>query len=278
MAQDITLLGASYSAVPAVVLPKTGGGSASFTDVTDTTAAAEDVASGKYFYTASGERTEGTASGGGGWTTDGIANNSEPSGAINITVNIGEFAFRSVSGITSVTATSTSCGTSAFQNCQYITTVSMPNLTSCGTQAFYNCRRLETISLPKLTGSVEQGFYDCRELISADLSALTGVASRCFQNCYKLTALDLPKVTSISNNGLESCRTLSALILRHTSVVTLSNVNAFNNTPMRGYNSTNGTIYVPSSLISSYKSASNWSSLFGEGYVTFSAIEGSIYE
>lgn len=33
-------------------------------DVTDTTATAEDVASGKVFYTASGVRTIGTASGG----------------------------------------------------------------------------------------------------------------------------------------------------------------------------------------------------------------------
>ena len=66
MAQNITLLGASYSAVPAVTLPKTGGGSATFTDVTDTTAAAGDVASGKYFYTAAGVKTQGTASGGGG--------------------------------------------------------------------------------------------------------------------------------------------------------------------------------------------------------------------
>ena len=65
MAQNITLMGASYSAVPAVTLPKTGGGTASFTDVTDTTAAASDVASGKYFYTAAGVRTQGTNSGGG---------------------------------------------------------------------------------------------------------------------------------------------------------------------------------------------------------------------
>lgn len=65
MSQNITLLGASYSDVPAVVLPKTGGGTASFTDVTDTTAAASDVASGKYFYTAAGVRTAGTSSGGG---------------------------------------------------------------------------------------------------------------------------------------------------------------------------------------------------------------------
>lgn len=66
MAQNITLLGASYQAVPAVTLPKTGGGTASFTDVTDTTAAASDVATGKYFYTAAGVRTAGTNSGGGG--------------------------------------------------------------------------------------------------------------------------------------------------------------------------------------------------------------------
>lgn len=66
MAQNITLMGASYSAVPSVNLPKTGGGTASFTDVTDTTASASDVASGKYFYTASGVRTKGTSSGGGG--------------------------------------------------------------------------------------------------------------------------------------------------------------------------------------------------------------------
>jgi hypothetical protein len=65
MAQNITLMGASYSAVPSVTLPKTGGGTASFTDVTDTTAAASDVASGKYFYTAAGVRTAGTSSGGG---------------------------------------------------------------------------------------------------------------------------------------------------------------------------------------------------------------------
>ena len=69
MAQNITLLGASYSAVPAVNLPKTGGGTATFTDVTDTTASASDVASGKYFYTASGVRTQGTSSGGGSGLT-----------------------------------------------------------------------------------------------------------------------------------------------------------------------------------------------------------------
>ena len=65
MAQNVTIAGASYSAVPSITLPKTGGGSASFIDVSDTTAAASDVTSGKYFYTSAGVKTEGTSSGGG---------------------------------------------------------------------------------------------------------------------------------------------------------------------------------------------------------------------
>ena len=64
MAQNITLLGASYSDVPAVTLPKTGGGTAKFTDVTPTTASASDVAQGKTFFDSQGNQQTGSASGG----------------------------------------------------------------------------------------------------------------------------------------------------------------------------------------------------------------------
>ena len=65
MAQNITLLGASYTAVPAVTLPKTGGGTAKFSDASVTTAVESDVAEGKTFLLADGSIGTGTASGGG---------------------------------------------------------------------------------------------------------------------------------------------------------------------------------------------------------------------
>ena len=60
MAQNITLMGANYSAVPGVQLPKTGGGTALFTDVTPTTATAADVVQGKVFFDAAGAQKTGT--------------------------------------------------------------------------------------------------------------------------------------------------------------------------------------------------------------------------
>lgn len=65
-ARNISLLNATYSSVPAVQLPISGGGTATFTEITDTTATASDVATGKYFYTSAGVKTQGTNSGGGG--------------------------------------------------------------------------------------------------------------------------------------------------------------------------------------------------------------------
>lgn len=65
MAQNITLMGASYSNVPSVRLPKTGGGTATFDDTTisSNAAAASDIASGKLAYV-NGALITGTASGG----------------------------------------------------------------------------------------------------------------------------------------------------------------------------------------------------------------------
>lgn len=60
MAQSITLQGATYQDVPAVDLPKTGGGTARFTDVTPTTATADKMMQGYGAFGANGVWFDGT--------------------------------------------------------------------------------------------------------------------------------------------------------------------------------------------------------------------------
>ena len=60
MAQNVVINGVTYSNVPKVQIPKSGSGTAEFVDISDTTAAAGDVLSGKYFYTSGGSKTQGS--------------------------------------------------------------------------------------------------------------------------------------------------------------------------------------------------------------------------
>lgn len=63
---DITIAGATYPDVPAILIPKSGSGNARFTDVSNTTATADKILSGYGAYGADGVWIDGTASGGGG--------------------------------------------------------------------------------------------------------------------------------------------------------------------------------------------------------------------
>lgn len=97
MAQNVTVAGASYSDVPSVVLPKTGGGSAQFDDTTiaSNAASASDITSGKLAFV-NGELVTGTASGGGATlitksiTANGTYNASSDNadGYSSVTVNV----------------------------------------------------------------------------------------------------------------------------------------------------------------------------------------------
>lgn len=65
----------------------------------------------------------------------------------------------------------------------------------------------------------------------------------------------LPKVTNIQYKDFNGCTALVALILAKTTLVPLTDVNAFENSTVA---TGTGYVYVPSALVSEYKTATNW--------------------
>ena len=297
MAKNITLMGASYTDVPAVVLPQTGGGTASFTDVTDTTATASDVAEGKRFFAADGTEQTGTAVMGGGSDEDFKAfigrSTTNPTLPSDLTT-IGEYAFYNYTklALTSLPDGLTSIGSCAFQKCSSLALTSLPdNVLEIGVSAFRYCKSITSLSgncrittfgsaafNGNSTNRMQLAHVSFPNMAVASLSTVFGSSTE-NNACQLLEDADIGNTSGIAANAFANCNKLQTLILRKTgSICTLANVNAFLNTPMRGYNSLSGTIYVPSALISTYQTATNWSTIYGEGHVTFAAIEGSEYE
>lgn len=176
MSQNITLLGASYSAVPAVTLPKTGGGTASFTDVTDTTATASDVASGKYFYTANGTRTQGTSSGGGSlsYDTKTVTASNYPT-SLNFTSMKGEPKFFAVR----LNASVSSSGNTTYY---YIVDV-----ISNGTTTHGNCFRIgSTRQVTSLTSGYSWSYSGTTLTITSSASSRSASPGAFYSGSYEL--------------------------------------------------------------------------------------------
>jgi hypothetical protein len=135
----------------------------------------------------------------------------------------------------------TSLRTRIFQGATKLVTVNLPSVTSAGAYAFYQCSGLKTVKLPKLTSVSTQCFYSCTKLQHADCGQLGNLPAQTFNACSALTELILRKTSSIC---------------------TLSNVTAVNNTPIgKG----TGYVYVPRTLAdgsdgpAAYAAATNWS-------------------
>jgi hypothetical protein len=83
------------------------------------------------------------------------------------------------------------------------------------------------------------------------------VGTSAFNGCKSIVCISLPLVSSIDASAFNGCSALTTLVLSNTdSVCTLANTNALSGTKIA---SGTGYIYVPSALMDSYKTATNWS-------------------
>lgn len=231
---------------------------------------------------------------------------------------IGAYAFFGANlALTSLPDTVTTISDYAFRNCTKLALTSLPNslsgtigsfafgaddkitlsvipsgVTKIASYAFSNCSGIQSISCDGTIAFLESNAFTGSSthpmsLASASFPnmALTSNIGTVFGHttaanaCQLLEFCDIGSTTGIASNAFANCYKLQTLVLRKTaSVCTLANVSAFTNTPMSGYNSLTGKVYVPSALIETYKTATNWKTLYDAGTVEFLAIEGSDYE
>lgn len=227
------------------------------------------------------------------------------------------FSCGKLSGAFTMPSSVTTIKSNAFAACNYITSMDLSGCTSMTKiydSAFESCVRLSSITLPSSVTEIggyafryciALGSFSCNSSITKlgsyvfngggsytmtlrtcsmpylSASSLSNVfgASDASKACKQLEFVDLGSAQSLSSYCFANCYALTTLVLRRTGAIcSIQSSNSFTNTPMSGYNGLTGTVYVPSALISTYQTASNWSTLYNAGNVTFVAIEGSDYE
>lgn len=220
----------------------------------------------------------------GGYDLLDIVKKTEPSGDVVLdsdsNFNVRTYFFQGCTGITSFSSNKAKeLGGYSFQKCSNMTSVNCPNCTKLEISVFEDCSKLASITLSNNYSVANNCFRNCTLLQDFECWA-NGTASTLFYGDTSLRFVDFKNLNlyRLEQNCFQNCSALKTLVLRKTSdVVGLHNVNAFSGTPFASGGS-GGTIYVPSALLSSYPTATNWSTMNGYGTITWKAIEGSIYE
>ena len=146
--------------------------------------------------------------------------------------SIGNYAFNGCDGLTSITIPNsvTSIGNSAFNGCDGLTSITIPNsVTSIGNYAFSICSGLTSIDIPGSVTSIGVGAFSyCTGLTSITIpNSVTSIGNSAFDGCDGLTSIDIPgSVTSIGNSAFSYCTGLTSITIGN-GVTSIGN-SAFN--------------------------------------------------
>ena len=227
------------------------------------------------------------------WTTEGIADGSEPNGIIDLgdVASVSPYSFYMRNGITEVKGSNvTYMGISAFTSCENLEKISFPQLVSLVSgyvPPFNKCPKLSEVHLPRLLlTTTDATFNACTSLAFIYLPSTRVLPTSTFNACSALETAIAPKLNNINgNNVFINCSNLKTLLIGDTRRASLGNVNSFSGTPFASGGS-GGDIYIPKALYDhlgdgsnlDYLSEPRWNTLNGYGTIAWHPIEGSEYE
>lgn len=90
------------------------------------------------------------------------------------------------------------------------------NVTSIGFHAFERCDSLTNVIIPNSVTTIDQhAFYGCKNLTSITIpNSVTNIGNHAFSYCYGLTTLTIPNsVTSIGTSAFYGCKKLNSVVL-----------------------------------------------------------------
>ena len=166
--------------------------------------------------------------------------------------------------------------------------ITIPTVKKIGSASFRTWSTptaLHFIDLEEITGTYTiSNSSSIQTIVIEKPVSITG-GSETFYGNSKLATVDINLFTGFRNYSFENCTLLTTLILRNTTIQGMTSTNIFNNTPFKS-GGAGGTIYIPKVLYdhlgdgtsNDYQAASNWSSIYNRGVITWAKIEGSIYE
>ena len=140
-------------------------------------------------------------------------------------------------------------GMNLIDGCTNLTSVDLTSLESAGNSVLGYSNKLASVDLPNLE-SVGNGLLnECSALTSVSLPNLTTAGNHLLSYCTSLTAVGFPNLKSVGGTFLSNSPKLQYIYLRSTTMCTLGGITTLPSSV---------SIYVPASLIDSYKTADNW--------------------
>lgn len=130
---------------------------------------------------------------------------------------VGQYAFEDCSFITKVTLPSTYqiIDTGAFSSCALLESINLENVKQIGDFAFEYCYRLKEIDLKNTIYLGESAFYYCANLETANIPKLTEIKAQTFYACSKLHTIKGDNIANIGEWAFWQTKKLTNINLKN---------------------------------------------------------------